>query len=476
MGSYTVSMEMLAVWPILTAILIFLDRRHGRMPLFIVYSYIAGFAINHWFGALVHVVPTDASQFAVNTPEGFALSTWGFVFLVAGAAIYPARRYSNKKQLPQDPDSLRLQADTARRAVNILLLMGVACWVIELTPIDAVPSAGAIISGGKQLLIAAICLKCWLAWTHSNRGMLLLWLMAGFAFPFYTMLFLGFLSFGISYLLSILIFVGTFYRPRWQVLVFGAVSVYVGLSVYLGYAENRGEIRDAVWGGQSMQARLEAAEKMMADVAPFDPANPSHRRMIDLRLNQNWLVGVSMNFVPEYRPYADGETIYMALLAVVPRAIWSDKPITAGSGNLVSEFTGITFAEGTSVGIGQVMEFYVNFGWTGVAVGFFIFGFGLRYIDLRVGRSIRDQDWSNAGLWFAVGLSAMQPTGQLVEITASTAAAAIFGVVARRFSRGPVRHRRAVVSVGQLHPRSALPLTEPPGARGRGLVNRPEHS
>ena len=45
-----------------------------------------------------------------------------------------------------------------------------------------------------------------------------------------------------------------------------------------------------------------------------------------------------------------------------------------GGGTIVQDFTGIEFADGTSVGAGQVLEFYVNFGTWGVIGGFLLFG------------------------------------------------------------------------------------------------------
>lgn len=462
----TVPFELLAAWPVLVAVLIWWDRRHGDLPLFIVYSYIAGLAINHWFGALVHLYPTDASAFAVDTAPGFELSTWGLVFLVLGAAVYPQVRSLSSKRLQH----IAAKSGTveAGRVVNSLVIMGLASWIAELTPLSHLPSITAVISGGKQLLIGAICLKCWLAWINSDRRALFLWLAAGFVFPLYTMLVLGFLGFGITYLLSILIFVGTFYRPRWRVILAGFVAIYAGLSVYLGYFEDRVQIRNAVWGGQPMEVRLDALRKMVGDIAPFDPSNPLHRELIDERLNQNWLVGACMNYVPEFHDYADGQTLYVALLSLVPRAIWPDKPFSAGSGNLVSDFTGLRFAEGTSVGIGQVMEFYINFGWPGVAIGFFVLGLFLRYVDVRVSTSIRDRVWADAGLWFAVGLSAMQQIGQLAEITSSMAAAAVFGIIARKLSERSAKRRSARSAVPARVP-GVMPVAPPPGFRRQRL-------
>ena len=71
--------------------------------------------------------------------------------------------------------------------------------------------------------------------------------------------------------------------------------------------------------------------------------------------------------------FAYGGTV--PLWGFVPRALWPDKPAVGGGGSLVSEYTGIPFGEGTSVGAGQVLELYVNFGIPGVLAGFTGLGF-----------------------------------------------------------------------------------------------------
>ncbi len=99
--------------------------------------------------------------------------------------------------------------------------------------------------------------------------------------------------------------------------------------------------------------------------------------------------------------------------------------MTAGSGDLVSRFTGITFAEGTAVGIGQVMELYVNFGSIGVLLGFMVIGGALGFIDQNAAWYRDRGNWSRFVLWFFPGISALQVGGSLVEVTSSAAAASV---------------------------------------------------
>ena len=140
---------------------------------------------------------------------------------------------------------------------------------------------------------------------------------------------------------------------------------------------------------------------------------------IDGRLNQNGLVGAAVVNLSANQDYANGETLWMAVLAMIPRALWPDKPISAGSGDLVTRFTGITFGEGTSVGIGSVMELYANFGTRGEFWGFVILGLIVGLADVRAADYLHAGQWHQFAVWFATGLALLQVGGSLVEVTSS---------------------------------------------------------
>jgi hypothetical protein len=92
------------------------------------------------------------------------------------------------------------------------------------------------------------------------------------------------------------------------------------------------------------------------------------------RMNQGWLVGTTMYFVPNKFPYANGETIWQSIAAsFVPRFIWPDKPESGGKANL-KRFWGFNLV-GYSMNIGPIGEAYGNFGkWGGI---FYMFFYGL---------------------------------------------------------------------------------------------------
>jgi hypothetical protein len=119
--------------------------------------------------------------------------------------------------------------------------------------------------------------------------------------------------------------------------------------------------------------------------------------------------------------YRDGGTrlLYggtVQLWTLIPHALWPDKPPIGGGGDVVSNFTGIAFAQGTSVGVGQVLEFYMNFAEPGVVVGFFVLGFILMKLDTSLMRAVRSGSMAGILLYGMSGLALMQPGGNLVEV------------------------------------------------------------
>jgi hypothetical protein len=112
-------------------------------------------------------------------------------------------------------------------------------------------------------------------------------------------------------------------------------------------------------------------------------------------------------------------------VALIPRALWPNKPQVGGGGTVVTDFTGLTFATNTSVGAGQVLEFYVNFGTSGVIGGFLIWGFLIGWLDLRVVENLARDNQKGVLRSYLICLAFMQPGGNLVEIIVSIVGSAV---------------------------------------------------
>jgi hypothetical protein len=98
-----------------------------------------------------------------------------------------------------------------------------------------------------------------------------------------------------------------------------------------------------------------------------------------VRLNQGWLIAVTMDRVPRRYEFAYGETIWTSIAAAfVPRIIWPDKPESGGKYNL-KRFWGYNLV-GYSMNIGPIGEAYANFDRTGGIIFMFLYGLTFNFM------------------------------------------------------------------------------------------------
>jgi hypothetical protein len=113
--------------------------------------------------------------------------------------------------------------------------------------------------------------------------------------------------------------------------------------------------------------------------------------------------------------------------------LWPDKTITAGSGTVVSQYTGVQYAAGTSVGIGHVMEFYINFGAWGVIIGFAFMGALVTLLDSFAAQRLANGDLHGFVLWYLPGISLLQVGGSMIEVTTSAVASLFVAMMANKY-------------------------------------------
>jgi hypothetical protein len=102
-----------------------------------------------------------------------------------------------------------------------------------------------------------------------------------------------------------------------------------------------------------------------------------------VRMNQGWLVALTMKRVPSHHPFAYGETIIESIeAAILPRFIWEDKPNAGGKHNLL-RFWGYTIY-GVSMNIGPLGEAYGNFDVTGGIIFMFFYGLFFNYMFSKI--------------------------------------------------------------------------------------------
>jgi len=382
-------------------------------------SYLANFWILHWISVPLYLLPWYCNEHASYVVLGARQSLIGLLGLTLGMllalAVFKVRMGPITAPAPI----------VSKRLRTGLLTLGV---LLYLAP--SLPGLQAVQSEGQALLVAAVALAIWQASIAQDRRSVLKWMGISILFPFLTIIRGGFLGFGVAALLPILVITFAWTRRfSLKTAVVGLFAVYLGLSFYINYMRDRTEIRRTVWGGQGLSARFDRLATTFANWEWFSPWDTRHLDYIDGRLNQDYLVGASVVYTDNTKELAHGATLWNAALAFIPRVVWPDKPIMT-SGGLVTQYTGIHFMTGTSVGIGHVMEFYVNFGWITVFLGLMVFGFVLGWLDVKGISGLRSGNFQEFLPYFLVGL-ALQLVGDSLMETMGAAAAGV--VVAYAF-------------------------------------------
>ena len=420
--------RILTLWMAVLVVMAVARRRRNTAGVGLVLAYLLNMWLNYWTASALYLLPWYR-----GTGRGFAIlgveqSLYGVCGFAAGSLLLTP--FLLKLDILPRSDGLH---EPDPRLPRAYLAIGTFFYVLLSTTLGNTPTLSAIISAGQELTVVGLGLCWWQAWRNRDSSMMTFWLAMALLPPLFTIVTRGFIGYGAVASLSILIFLSNFVRSRMKVIVAGVLLGYLAMSVYVSYMRDRNQIRATVWGGQSLSRRVDRLEQTVSTFEWFDPRNPQHLDRIDERLNQSYLVGAAVAFLHRTNNFARGETLWDAILALIPRAVWRDKPISAGSGNLVTRFTGIQFASGTSVGIGQVMEFYVNFGTMGVIVGFMIFGCIITTFDILATERLANGDLHGFVLFYLTGLSFLQVGGQLVEITATAAGAVIVALLVNRY-------------------------------------------
>ena len=416
----TLLLVWLAVGIVIMLIGVQADRYSAGMPL----AYFLGLSLIHAPGAAVYTNFPKWDALATQTEIGFQQTVTGLVAFLVGVLLarhITSLSRSRQKQRSWQPAELK----SLDRLALLYLFGGVIYFA--LGSFVSIPSVGAIIASLSSLLIVGASLRLWVA--HQQRNNVKFWLTFSLLplLPLITVIRDGFIGFGTYWLLASVSFAVAQSKRRLGYFLIAPFVIVLGLSVFVNYMASRTAYRQAVWFQQvGIGDRFQRVADMFRNFEWYDSENYKHREVIDGRLNQNLLVGAAVERLQSgLVDYAHGSTLVDMAIGLIPRALWPDKPQVGGGGTVVTDFTGIKFADGTSVGAGQVMEFYINFGTLGVIGGFLLYGWLIGWMDMRIIECLRDDNKKGFLLWFMVCAAMLQPGGQLLEVVVTAAGSAI---------------------------------------------------
>jgi len=171
----------------------------------------------------------------------------------------------------------------------------------------------------------------------------------------------------------------TRYRIPWKMVIACALAI---LFLQVG----KRDFRSAYWYGDTDGGVLDKAVFWVTQSASIwtgaatsenegatrDKSNESLERTSLLKQ-----AGHVLDLLPEQVPFQMGKTYSYLLISLIPRVVWPEKP----SINEANHFYQIAFGlsderdtQSTNIGVGCMVEAYINFGWLGVIVVMFVIG------------------------------------------------------------------------------------------------------
>jgi len=391
----------------------------------------------------IHALPHFAEYFAdTNYREaifnGFVQSTIGllgltFGFVVIAPVLQKINRgiiHKTKFSLTPIDASIETQIDPMRLAL-VYVVTGLVSYFILRPTLGTIPTINTFMQGLYSLFPAGLILGLLFTESSAEKPKYIrpLFIALLFLWPLVGVIRDGFLGFGFFIVIAVLGFSLVRIKHLVRLGILGVVLGYIALSVMVTYFINRGEIRGAVWGGAEFDTRLEVVgSSFLDDFQWFDVQNITHLLVIDIRLNLNYFTGLAVNRLNAgIIDYEYGQTIFESFVAVIPRAIWADKPIIAGGSTLVAKYTGLNFSSGTTFAVGYVMDLYVNYSVFGVIGGFLIIGVLLRLIGSNIETTLIQQQYVRFAP-FAVAGFGICSSGNDIDFLIATSISAFISI------------------------------------------------
>ncbi len=315
------------------------------------------------------------NMMVIPEEQYFRVAIPGTLALVAGVHFpFKATQVDHKERFEEIEQWLQGRRDTALK----LFWIGVACNL--LMPI--VPGALNLIFTFASYLIYVGALYLWFM-NDKNR---LIYLIAMFTIPIVKSIRYG--------MFTELVFMGAFVSlmllMKYDLKFYKKIAIALGGIIIILFIQSiKYEFRMRTWydyGTNTLDARLGVFQELAADRIRTPETMYSDLMLSGMldRTNQGSLTAMAIRYVPEYEPFAKGETIFVSLAAsVIPRALWPNKPKVGGAENM-KRFTGFELVGSTSMDIGQLGDAYVNFGIMGGAIFLFFYGLTFSFINAKL--------------------------------------------------------------------------------------------
>lgn len=429
-----------AVWFVLFSILALHFWRKRSMMSGIALTHTVIFTSAHALQGLVYTIPWYVPEWSpevvlsglTQSLIAFASLTFGYLFVIPVIAQLISHRRELKPERVDTKHNRGLSPFLQQNLAKIYIIIGFTTlalnWLLRSSSFRNTATISTFFDAMARLFVIGLALAVFSSLStqrvkHVNLAFVGLGVMFLIVFTVAGSGFIGIVLPPIAFL--IIVTVSRLRKPA-LVIPLSMVALYLGLSVIVTYYTQRDVIRGSVWGGASIQDNLTVTQDALINQFElFDINNPLHLRVIDGRFSLNRLIGLSVERL-DYRvvDFAYGQTLLDALINTIPRILWPDKPVVVGGNALVRFYTGLYFNERTAVALGQVLEFYVNFGTAGVILGFIGLSGMIYIIDRGVARTFQRSDLMATAVWISPAFSLW-----LVEDNYATAVGGAFSTI-----------------------------------------------
>jgi hypothetical protein len=391
--------------------------RRDRLSLGLPIAYLYSLLFAHVPGAFADLAGRDFLRHSDVTEIGMRFTALGSICF--GAGVWWARSRSSFAIMP-------IHREANHDQFWWFCLLGGWFLIYGLSPLYQVPSISAAVEKGGAIWMLGVMLGLRAACQRRDLKRIAIWLGALMVYPVLSLLLGGFLSYGSGAIIIVSAALTISTRSFGRVVGGITLFVFLSLSIFVNYFEHRNDIREQVWGGAPLEARIDSVVDAVRGFEWFDPKDRKHLMALDERLNQNYFVGLAARRIQlGLADYLVGDSVWQGVLSLVPRILWPDKPVFGGSPEIVSKMTGLHLSPTTSFGVGNVMEFQINFGIPGVVIGFVVLGWFIGTLDLKAAVAEARGDLGGVILFFLPCVALIQPIGSIVEITSGAAAALV---------------------------------------------------
>jgi hypothetical protein len=164
---------------------------------------------------------------------------------------------------------------------------------------------------------------------------------------------------------------------NWRSIVITAFASVVLLHMMAGWMGSRMLIRSGWLASFPLTEQIDMfLTTFWSNAVSFDRDPALVQQLLFERIDMSDILEMQVLYQPSIEPFQYGYTIVDGLYALVPRALWPDKPVVAGFAEFISQFTGMVRPEEdqTSLGVPIEFELYANGGPAAVAAGLFLLG------------------------------------------------------------------------------------------------------